>query len=188
MPGQPGNLSALRPVRLRDAAIPVAGLLAVAVVAGLGGLALTVTAHRTGTGWPAFRGWALMSVALLSAGPGVAVMYGIRHVAGGKPTSCTGGEQASVLMALQRLLQRLLAAVGSLVALSTLALGAALALEQSLPAGFAHSPTARPGARCTRHDRRSGSGWDHSRLRFAANVMASVRAAASAGSSAAASV
>jgi hypothetical protein len=47
------------------------------------------------------------------------------------------------LVALRRLLQRLLAAVGSLVALSTLALGAALALQQSLPAGSARSGAAQ---------------------------------------------
>ena len=131
------DLSALRPVRLRDVAVPVVGLLAVAVLAGLAGLALTVTAHRAGTGWSAFRGWALMSVAALGAGPGVAVMFGIRHAAG-EPAAGTRGEQAGVLMALRRLLQPLLAAVGSLVALSTLALGAALALQQNLPAGAAH--------------------------------------------------
>jgi hypothetical protein len=131
------DLSALRPVRVRDVAVPVAGLLAVAVLAGLGGLALTVMAHRAGAGWSAFRGWALVSVALLGAVPAVAVMYGIRHVAGGP--AGTMGEQADALMALQRLLQRLLAAVGSLVALSTLALGAAFALQQGLPAGSAPS-------------------------------------------------
>ena len=78
-----------------------------------------------------------MSVALLGAVPAVAVMYGIRHIAGGEPTAGTRGEQAGALMALRQLLQRLLAAVGSLVALSTLALGAAFALQQNLPAGFA---------------------------------------------------
>lgn len=131
------DLSGLSPVRLRDVAVPVVGLLAVAVLAGLIGLALTVTAHRAGTGWPAFRGWALVSTALIGAVPSVAVMYGIRQVAIGGLTGTTGG-QADALIALQRLLQRLLAAVGSLVALSTLALGAAFTLQQGLPAGSAH--------------------------------------------------
>jgi hypothetical protein len=66
-------------------------------------------------------------------------MYGIRHIAGGEHAAGTRGEQAGALMALRQLLQRLLAAVGSLVALSTLALGAAFALQQSLPAGSVHS-------------------------------------------------
>jgi hypothetical protein len=59
------------------------------------------------------------------------------------PRLGTRGEQAGALMALRQLLQRLLAAVGSLVALSTLALGAASALQQSLPAGSAHSQAAQ---------------------------------------------
>ena len=128
------DLSALRPVRVRDVAVPVASLLAVAVLAGIAGLALALRAHRAGTGWSAFRGGALVSVALLGAVPAVAVIYGIRHVAGCAAAG-TRGEQAGALMALRRLLQRLLAAVGSLVALSTLALGAAFALRQGLPAG-----------------------------------------------------
>jgi len=136
------DLTAVRPVRVRDVGVPAAGLLAVAVLAGLTGLALTVTAHRAGTGWSAFRGWALMSVALLGAVPAVAVTYGIRHIAGGEPMAGSRGEQASTLMALRQLLQRLLAAVGSLVALSTLALGAAFALQQSLPAGSGNGRTA----------------------------------------------
>ena len=47
-------------------------------------------------------------------------------------------------MALRRLSQRLLAAVGSLVALSTLALGAAVALQQGLSAGSAHGTAGQP--------------------------------------------
>jgi hypothetical protein len=70
-------------------------------------------------------------------------MYGIRHIAGAPPAAGTRGEQASALMGLWRLLQSLLAAVGSLVALSTLALGAAFALQQSLPVGVAHSRAAQ---------------------------------------------
>jgi hypothetical protein len=137
------DLSAVRPVRVQDVVIPVAGLLAVAALAGLAVLALTVMAHRAGTGWSAFRGWALVSVALFGAVPAVAVMCGICHVAGGGAAAGTRGEQAGELMALRRLLQRLLAAVGSLVALSTLALGAAFALQQSLPARSAHSQAAQ---------------------------------------------
>jgi peptidoglycan/LPS O-acetylase OafA/YrhL len=57
------------PIRVRDVVVPVAGLVAVAVLAALAGLVLTVTAHQAGTGWPAFRGWALASVAVLGAVP-----------------------------------------------------------------------------------------------------------------------
>lgn len=136
------DLCALRQVHVRDVIVPIAGLLTVAVLAGLTGLVVTVTAHRAGTGWPAFRGWALVSVAVLGAVPAVAVMYGIRHVAAG-PAADTSGEQAHGLVVLWRLLQRLLAAVGSLVALSTLALGAAFAVQQSLPTGVAHGRAAQ---------------------------------------------
>jgi hypothetical protein len=132
------DLSALRPIRVRDIVVPVAGLLTVAVLAGLAGVALTVTAHRASPGWSALRGWALVSVALLGAVPAVAVMYGIGHLAGNGSEAGTRGEQAGALITLRRLLQRLLAAVGSLVALSTLALGAAFALQQNLPAGTAY--------------------------------------------------
>jgi hypothetical protein len=66
-------------------------------------------------------------------------MYGVRHAASTRPTAGTRGEQVGVLVALRRLLQRLLTAVGSLVALSTLALGASLAAQQSPLAGCAHS-------------------------------------------------
>ena len=97
------DLAALRPIRVWDVVVPVAGLLAVAVLASLVGLALTVTAHQAGTGWSAFRGWALVSVAVFGAVPAVAVMYGIRHVAGGGPAAGTRGEQASALMVLWRL-------------------------------------------------------------------------------------
>jgi hypothetical protein len=131
------DLRAVHPVRVRGVAVPIAGLLSVAALAGLTGLALTVTTHRAGTGWSAFRGWALVSVALLGAVPALTVIYGIRHAASGGLAAGGMGEQTGALMALRRLLQRLLTAVGSLVALSTLALGAAFALQQSLPTGFA---------------------------------------------------
>ena len=88
------DLSSLRPIRVRDVVVPVVGLLAVTVLTVLVGVALTVTARRADTGWSAFRGWALVSVAVLGAVPAVAVMYGIRHIAGGGPTAGMRGEQA----------------------------------------------------------------------------------------------
>ena len=133
------ELAALRPIRVRDVAVPVAGLMTIAVLAALTSVVLTLTAHHAGAGWSAVRGWVLTSAATMAAVPAVGVMYGVRHAAGTGPAAGTRGEQVAALMALRRLLQRLLAAVGSLVALSTLALGAAIALQQSLPAGSAHS-------------------------------------------------
>src|SRR5215211_6245752 len=69
-------------------------------------------------------------------------MEGIRHAANSKLVSGTRGKQVVVLVGLRQLLQRLLAAVGSLVALSTLAIGASSTLEQSLAAGSGQSAAA----------------------------------------------
>jgi hypothetical protein len=121
------DLSALCPIRIRDVAVPVVSLVTLAAVVALASVVLTVTAHRAGTGWSAVRGWALVSAAAVGAGPAVAVMYGVRHAASNGSAADTRGERVGALVALRRLLQRLLAAVGSLVALSTLALGAATA-------------------------------------------------------------
>jgi hypothetical protein len=137
------ELSAMCPIRVRDVVVPAAGLMTVGVLAALTSVVLTVTAHRAGAGWSAVRGWGLTSAASLGAVPAVAVMYGIRHAVGNGPAAGTGGELVATLVALRRLLQRLLAAVGSLVALSTLALGASLALQQSLATGSAHSGAAQ---------------------------------------------
>jgi hypothetical protein len=53
------ELCALRPVAVRDVAAPVAALTTVAVLAALTSIVLTVTAHRSGAGWSAVRGWGL---------------------------------------------------------------------------------------------------------------------------------
>src|SRR6266487_3344266 len=121
------DLSALRPIRMRDVIVPVASLTTSAAAVGVASVALTVTAHRAGTDWSAVRGWALVSAAVVGAGPAVTVMYGVRHAASNGSAAGARGEQVGALVTLRRLLQRLLTAVGSLVALSTLALGAALA-------------------------------------------------------------
>jgi hypothetical protein len=133
------DLSALCPVRVRDVLVPVTFLIASAAVLALASVVLTVTAHRAGTGWPVVRGWALTSAAAVGAVPAVAVMYGVRKAASSGPAVDTRGKQTDVLVALRRLLQRLLTAVGSLVALSTLALGASLAAQHSRLAGCAGS-------------------------------------------------
>jgi hypothetical protein len=52
------------------------------------------------------------------------------------------GEQVATLVALRQLLQRLLGAIGSLVALGTLATAAVLALQRSVPVGPGRSPAA----------------------------------------------
>jgi hypothetical protein len=79
-------------------------------------------------------------VAVLGAVPAVATMCGIQRIAAAPMAGPRGG-QADRLITLRRLLQGLVNAVGALVALSTLALGAAFALQQSLPPS---APFARP--------------------------------------------
>ena len=85
-----------------------------------------------------WRGVALYTVVLLGGVPTFGVAEGIRH-ATNKSLPGTRGEQIPVLIRLRQLLQRLLAAAGSLVALWTLALGAGAAMLRSLPAGSEHS-------------------------------------------------
>jgi len=69
-------------------------------------------------------------------------MEGIRHAANNKLVSGTRGRQVVVLVGLRQLLQRLLTPVGSLVALSTLAIGASVTLEQRLAADSSQSAAA----------------------------------------------
>jgi hypothetical protein len=84
----------------------------------------------------------LISVLILGGVPAAGAIEGIRHAANSKLVSGTKGKQVVVLVGLRQLLQRLLAAVGSLVALSTLAIGASSTLEQSLAAGSGQSAAA----------------------------------------------
>jgi hypothetical protein len=69
-------------------------------------------------------------------------MEGIRYAANNKLVSGTRGRQVVVLVGLRQLLGRLLTAVGSLVALSTLAIGASVTLEQRLAANSGQSAAA----------------------------------------------
>lgn len=84
----------------------------------------------------------LISILILGGVPAAGAIEGIRHTANNKLVSGTKGKQVVVLVGLRQLLQRLLAAVGSLVALSTLAIGASSTLEQSLAAGSGQSAAA----------------------------------------------
>ena len=86
-----------------------------------------------------WRHVALISVLLLGSLPAAGVMGAIHYVADRQCRPGTRGEQTAQLIRLRGLLQRLLAAVGSLVALSTLALGASIRLEQGLRAGTGHA-------------------------------------------------
>ncbi len=121
------ELSKRPAVRARDVATRVAAIAAVTLlVIILGSLRLL------GLAWSTWRPVALLTFTILGGVPVVGVMDGVRRAAGNESALGARGEQVAVLVRLQQLLQRLLAAVGSLVALSTLATGAWLAPQRSL--------------------------------------------------------
>jgi len=125
-------------VRVRDVATRVAAIAAVTMlVISLGSLLLL------GPPRSSWRSVALVTITLLGGLPAVVVMEGVRHAAGNEPAPGTRGEQVAVLVRLRQLLQRLLAAIGSLVALMTLATGAWLAPRRSLLAGSGHDVTTK---------------------------------------------
>ena len=124
---------------------PVLGLALgtwIALILGLVALAALLLAAQVpltgGTG--SWRAGALVAIMLLGGVPALVVMLAVRLAAGGDELSSTPGGQVADLIALRRLLQRLLPALGSLVALSTLALGAAMAIGPEPSAGSAVAP------------------------------------------------
>lgn len=119
-------------VRVRDVAARVATIVTVSLLVVVGSTRIPGAAHTT------WRGVALITVPLLGGVPAAGVMEGIRHAADNASLSDTGGEEAAALIRLRQLLQRLLTAVGAVVALWTLANGAGVALARSLPAGSGH--------------------------------------------------
>jgi hypothetical protein len=110
----------------------------VAVLTVLGLLGSTLYSGPARSGW---RAVVLLAFTIVGGVPALGVMEAIRHAADHHPTPGTKGEQVALLVRMRQLLQRLLPAVGSLVALSTLATGAVLALQRSLPAGSGDSGT-----------------------------------------------
>ncbi len=124
------ELSKRPTVRVRYVATRVAAIAAVTLlVIFLGSWVLF------GLGSSTWRSVTLLTFTILGSVPAFGVMDGVRRTAGNESALGTKGEQVAVLVTLRQLLQRLLAAVGSLVALSTLATGALLAAQPSLPAG-----------------------------------------------------
>ncbi|WP_405064968.1 hypothetical protein OG558_23765 [Kribbella sp. NBC_01510] len=120
-------------VRVRDVAMPVAAV----VVAGT--LAINVPAILTGTDDGSVRSGVLLTLPLLAGIPAGGAMYGVRYVASNLPANLIAGAWLASLIDMRRLLRRLLAAVGSLVALTTLQAAALMALERST-----NSPGTRP--------------------------------------------
>jgi hypothetical protein len=120
---------------VRDVTGPVAARLTIAL---LGVLGLVLVPMPTRSSW---RGAALVALAIAGGVPAGGVMFGVQRGARDESVAGTRGERVALLIALRQLLQRLLAAVGSLVALATLALGAVVALQRSLPAGSGRPET-----------------------------------------------
>jgi hypothetical protein len=75
---------------------------------------------------------ALIATPLVGGITAAGAIEGIRLAAGRQLTTGTRGELAALLVRMRQLLQRLLGALGSLVALSTLALGASVNLLREL--------------------------------------------------------
>ncbi|MDP8932229.1 MAG: hypothetical protein M3O70_27630 [Actinomycetota bacterium] len=122
------EVSRYQQVSSREVAPRVTAIVIVALLI-IGG-----TAFIPGPEGSSWRHVALVSTLILGGTPAAAVMEGIRRTARNESMPTTRGQQVLVLVRLRQLLNRLLAAVGSLVALSTLAIGASSTLEQSLPA------------------------------------------------------
>jgi hypothetical protein len=122
------ELTSDHPTSVRRAAPRIAAIGTIAAVSVV--CAQLLLAGPTRGSW---RFLALIS-SFLGAIPAFAVTEGIRLTASEPAPAEPSGAQVAELLWLRQLLQRILAAVGSLVALSTLATGAVLALQRSLPA------------------------------------------------------
>ena len=119
--------------RLKELSREARDLRAVAVplTASLGGAILAVAYPLLQGNTSGWRGPALVGLAIVGALPAGCTIHAVRRSAhAGLPEATTNGERTARLIELGRLLRRrLLPAVGSLVALSTLALGAAVELQ-----------------------------------------------------------
>jgi hypothetical protein len=124
------DLQVQHPVTVRSG-LPVVGIVVYAAITLYGPLAAGPHAE--------IQGPLVFMFALLASLPAGVTMYGIRVAArSGAWTQITGGQIAE-LVALRRLLERLLAAIGAIVALSIFQDGALLSLERGV-----HAPGAGP--------------------------------------------
>jgi hypothetical protein len=129
------ELRRLYPVKVAAVWAPVA----VIGVGGVLGMSVTAVMHK---GTPTdYRSGLLVRLVVLAAAPTIgAAMLGIRRAALDGPNKPGPGEKAAFLIALQRLLQRLLAVAGLLVALVTLQTGAFMSLQRSVQQPLAQPP------------------------------------------------
>jgi len=132
------ELVQLSTVDVREVIWPVAALVAVSLAL------MNVTAFLPGPSHlnaGSGLGAGLVGMfAILAAIPAAGVMYGIWRAAARELLPGKRGEQVDFLIALRRLLQRLLAAAGSVVALVTFAAGTWWLLEHSLHTQYGNRP------------------------------------------------
>jgi hypothetical protein len=120
-----GDLQAMHPTRVLDVAGPVSFIAAL----GIFGVAAPGYFHAI----PGSTVWGSLPVvlAVALAVPAAGVMYGVRHAASSINLHPTYGGEVELLIELRRLLERMLTAIGPLVALATLQKGAQLALQRT---------------------------------------------------------
>jgi hypothetical protein len=128
------ELVALHPVRVRDVAVPLTAIATFSL------LAVNVTDILSGPARGNWRNAVLVTLALLAGLPAAGVIFGVRYAACSEQLSRTLGGRLALLVALRRLLQRLVVPVGSLVALTTLATSALVALERSVHSQYGNRP------------------------------------------------
>jgi hypothetical protein len=123
----------LPPVRVRSVALPVAifATVAVLIINGPRFLLERVDAHAT------WQNGLLVSLVVLAGIPAWGVMYGVWRVASTVSLSDAQGKRVVLLIGLRRLLLRLLAVAGAVVALVTFQFGTLMMLErhEGLPLG-----------------------------------------------------
>jgi len=130
------ELSRYGKVRMRAVVPRIAAIGAVFFLVVLG------STRFSGPGQSNWRGVELAAILSVGGVTAVGVMEGVRLAVADDSVPRAGGEQTIVLIRLRRLLQRLLAAVGSLVTLSTLSTGADLAMERSVRVGSGSATSA----------------------------------------------
>jgi hypothetical protein len=131
------DLQVLHPTRVRDVAGPVAFIAAVGILGVISPGYIHLLPGSSADAW----GGLLVVFAIVLAVPAAGVMYGVRDAASSTKLPSTVGGQVALLIALRRLLERLLAAIGPLVALATLQKGAQLALQRTVGPQAATQPT-----------------------------------------------
>jgi hypothetical protein len=136
------ELTGLSTVRVREVMWPVAALVGVSLTLMNVTIFVSGPPHLNMSNWLANQlGTGLVGMfGIVAAIPGAGAMYGVWRVASRDVLPGTRGEQVDLLLALRRLLQRLLAAAGSVVALVAFSAGTWWLLEHSLGTGYGTKP------------------------------------------------